>query len=133
VLRKVGGGVVGAIVAFVLVLIWEQLGHRIWPLPEGLDPMNREDLKTIAATMPIAAKAWIVAGWALAGLGAGLASGAIARSRMPAIVVGALLTLLSVVNMIAIPWEWWLNVLGAVASLPPAYLGARLVTRARTS
>ncbi|MCH8245355.1 MAG: hypothetical protein IH951_02995 [Bacteroidetes bacterium] len=46
-MRRVLGIVAGLVTGFILIYLLEKLGHLIFPPPEGIDMMNREELARI--------------------------------------------------------------------------------------
>ncbi len=53
--RKILAVVFGIVVAFVLIITIEALGHTVYPVPDGLDLTNPEALKAYVMDAPIAA------------------------------------------------------------------------------
>jgi hypothetical protein len=128
-LRRIAGGVVGAITAMVVVSLVQASILLIWPSPEPFDAKDPKQLALQMAAMPVAAKLIVVIAWALGAFTGGLVAAAMARHRMPALVIGALLLIATVGNLASMPHPWWMWVFGILIPLPCATLGATLGTR----
>lgn len=132
-IRSVGGGLAGAVTAFVVILLMQQLTLRMYPLPAGLDVSDPEALRAYAATLPLGAFLMVLLGYAVAALAGGFVAAAVGRGRRPALLVAALLVFASIVNLRTIPhpaWFWAANLL-VVGLLPLA--GAALAGPSRAA
>jgi hypothetical protein len=126
--RSILAVLLGVVVGGLMVAAVEFVSHLIYPPPPGLDPANIEALKTAMANAPAGALLFVLLAWALGSLGGGWLAASIAR-RSPtrhALIVGAVLMAMGILNMVMIPHppSFWLAAL--VLFLPAAYLGARL-------
>ena len=111
-LRSVLSVVVGVIVASVLILIVELVGHSMFPPPAGLDPND----PAFIANIPVSAKIAVVIAWFVGALGGGVVASVIAKRWAPsAWVVAGTVLLLAGVTMLQFPHPLWM-MLGAVAS-----------------
>jgi hypothetical protein len=126
-LRIILGVVAGCVVAICVIFAIELVGHQIFPLPAGTDPLNAESLKAAAAAMPLAALLLVVAGWIVGVLAGGWVANAIARRSWPAYVVGALIAVGSVANGMMIPQPLWMTIAGVLGPAIAAFAVARMV------
>ena len=128
-LRRILGGVVGAFAAMLVVILVQASMSLAWPLPEGFDPGDPQQVALRMASAPAAALLMVVLAWALGAFTGGLVAAAIARHPLPALVIGALLLVATVGNLASMPHPWWMWVSGILVPLPCATLGARLAMR----
>jgi hypothetical protein len=126
--RSILGGIVGLVAATITIFVVEMTGHRIWPLPAGLDIHETPDF---LSRMPVMALAWIVLGFAAGAFVGGLVAAAISRGRKASMVVGALLLVATILMFFEIPHPGWMIAAGLIVPLPSAWLGAWLMTRKR--
>ena len=129
--RSFGAVILGLFLSVLITVGFETLGNRLYPLPPGIDPRDREALKAFAAALPAGALLLVLAGWVVGAFCGTLVAGAVAgRARMAhAMIVALLLLATAVVNMAMLPHPVWMWV-ASVALLPLAsYAAGRLATR----
>lgn len=124
--RSIGAGIAGTIVAVLAIVVWQMAGHRIWPFPGELDLGNPEDVERLLASLPLAALIWIPAGYALGTLVGAAVAARLASALRPALIVGMVILVLTILNFFAAPHPTWMIIAGIVVPLPAAWLGARL-------
>ena len=127
-MKKALSVLAGVIAGGITVGIVESLGHLIWPPPEGTDLTNPEALAAIMDTIPTAAIAAVLVAWVCGAIVGGFTAGKIAKDPgyLPSIFAGAILMLLGVITMIAIPHPIWMWVLGIALPVPAAFYGGKL-------
>ena len=123
------GILVGLVVMYVAIMGIESMGHRLYPPPAGLDPMNPADLSAILAASPLEAKSIIVLAWVAGAFLGGWVAARISRfyPRAAAAVVACVI-MAGVVGMI---WQLpdhprWMAILGLVLPMPVAMFGATI-------
>jgi hypothetical protein len=111
-----------------LIYIVQAIGSQIFPLPPGVDPLNRESLRAAMANLPLGAFLFVLFSW-LVGT---LAGSWLATRRAPTQpllhggIVGAFLFAGSVMTLISLPHPIWFWV-AAIALVPAAsYVGSQL-------
>ncbi len=114
VVRIAGGSIVGALVAVLTVFVWEVIGHTIFEVPAGLDPSKPEEARAYVEALPLAAKAWLVAGWLIAALAGGLVARALTGKKWPAWFVAAVILAATVANFFMLPFHPWWMILGGI-------------------
>jgi len=123
------GVLAGLATMFLVIMGIEYLGHLAYPPPPGLNPMRTEDLATIMAAQPVAAKMFVVVAWVVGAFAGGFVAAKVSRTwpRAAAVLV-ALVVLAGVVGMILqLPGHpRWMAILGVLLPVPAALLGARL-------
>lgn len=116
-LRIVLGTMAGVVLALLAIMTLETVSHQIFPLPPGADISDPETLKTLVGRMPLAAQAFVVAGWAIGAALGGVVANLIARQPWPALVVGGAIAASVVLNMTMLPHPLWMQVAGVLAPL----------------
>jgi hypothetical protein len=118
----------GLIVMVLMVLGLEFIGHRLWPIPAGLDLSHPAAMEALINMMPPAAFAWVLFAYAAASfLGAGTAA-TISKDhkRGVAIVVGVVMLALVAATLFSAPHPLWMVIVGVLIPLPCALLGWRV-------
>ena len=108
-MRHVLATIVGFIVASLTVYIFESLiGHNLFPLPEGIDPMDMESIKENMHLIPVGTKIFVVIAHFM-GIACGMfVAGLISKTSMvPAYIVGALMLAATAFNLFMLPKEMW--------------------------
>jgi uncharacterized membrane protein len=115
-LKKVLSIIVSVVVAFLIVIAFEWLGHRIWPLPAGMDWKNTAEVASFMANMPLPAYLWLLLGWVVA-----LCAGVWSCSRKagtavkwPIWVTAALFLMATATNFFVLPHPMWFVVTAAI-------------------
>jgi len=122
------GIIAGLATGIIVTMLSEKIGHIIAPPPEPFNAENMEAFKEFMANLPIAAWLLMIAGWALSSFLGGLVAGKIAQAKWAtsALIVGAILMILSISNYVMIPHPTWVPVVSLCLYLPMAYLGGKL-------
>ena len=124
-MRHAGGVIAGFIVTFVIVQIAEMGVHAMHPFPAGMNTRDMTAVKAFVATLPVSAFLIVLAGWFI-GTAAGVFTAAkIARSRVTAWVLGALIICLGIVNSVIIPQPVWFTAASLVLYVVATMIGAR--------
>lgn len=135
-LRYLLAGVTGVVVAMVVLVAVEALGHLAYPPPPGLDaadPATRQALQDYFSQLPPAAFLFVLAALVLGALAGACTAAWIARERpmLLALLVGALMLAAAIANMVMIPHPAWFVVLAVLAVPAAALLGGLLGQRLR--
>ncbi len=128
--RKISALVLGVVVAVVLIIAIEALGHSAYPVPEGLDISNSEAMQAYVMGLPIGALLFVMGAWLVATLAGGLLACFIARETplVYAAIVGGLVLLGTVINLISIPHPPWFSITSVLAIIAMIFLTGRLGT-----
>ncbi len=108
-MKNILATIVGFIVASVTVYIFESLiGHNLFPLPEGANPMDMEWIKNNMDQIPMGAKIFVVIAHFM-GIVAGMfVAGLISKTSMvPAYIVAGLMIAATFFNIFMLPKELW--------------------------
>lgn len=127
-IRSIGAIVAGAVVALALIAGIDALGHRVYPLPQGVDWRDPNVVKQVVSALPTGAflfamTSWIVAAFAGAWLAARLAP---SRGSLHGSLVGALVLAATIANLLMIPHPAWVVAGGLIGVPLCAWVGARM-------
>ena len=123
-LRDILAAVAGLAIAVLIVFLGEELGHTVYPMPAGLDPMDVEALRPYIATMPLGAFMMLLGAWVIATFVGAAVAGRIGTAKAwiyPAVVGGFMLAA-TAANLIAIPHPLWFSITSLLAILGSAWL-----------
>ncbi len=126
--RKISAVVLGVVVAVVLIIAIEALGHSAYPVPEGLEISNSEAMQAYVMGLPIGALLFVMGAWLVATLAGGLLACFIARETplVYAAIVGGLVLLGTVINLMSIPHPPWFSITSVLAIIAIIFLTGRL-------
>ncbi len=137
--RSLLGVVAGFLVAGLVIFLAALIGHKMYPLPPGVDPNDPEAMARVVRQLPVAAFLFVLVGW-MAGAGAGAwvaerVSGS--GARWPGGVVGGLVLAAAVYNLWARPHPVWFGIVAPLAIVVSTVLAtsraAPAVTNRRAS
>ena len=126
--RKIVAVVLGVVVAVVLIIAIEALGHSVYPVPEGLDISNKEAMQAYVTNLPIGAQLFVMGAWLVATLAGGLLACFIARATplVYAAIVGGLVLLGTIINLMSIPHPPWFSITSVLAIIAMIFVTGRL-------
>ena len=129
VIRSVLTVLAGAIVAGILIALVEAIGHLVYPPPPGVDPWDRESLRTAMESIPVGALVAVLLAWGVGTFaGSWLAARIAGRAGLAhGMVVGLLMLAAGVANMLMIPHPLWFWGAGVAVFPLTAWLGGRMV------
>lgn len=124
-MKKVLATIVGFIVASVTVYVFESLlGHTLFPLPEGIDPMDMESIKENMHLIPVGAKVFVVIAHFMGILMGMFVAALISKTSMvPTYIVGGLMLAATAFNLIMLPKETWFLTADTVGAILGFYFG----------
>lgn len=131
--RKILAVVVALITATAIMLIVEMINSKFM-MPPSTDVMNDPaKLREYMANGPVIAYVVVLIGYFLGSFGGGYIVTKMSRRESPgvslSILVGAILTLLMVVNILMLPGQpVWFIALGLLTFIPVSLLGHKLAT-----
>lgn len=122
-LRAVFGALLGMVVAVLLVLAVESVGHRLYPTATAGDLTD----PAVMRAMPLAAKLFVVGAW-LAGAfgGAATALYVSAQNRWAGWAPPALVLIGTASTLFTIPHPVWMTATGIAAPLLAGWSAARI-------
>jgi hypothetical protein len=133
-MKNVFATIVGFIVASGAVFIFESLiGHNLFPLPEGADPMDMEWIKNNMHLIPTGAKVFVVLAH-FVGIVCGMfIAGLISKTSLtPAYIVGGLMLAATLFNILMLPKELWFTLADGVLVIAGLFLGKSLAKKQMT-
>ncbi len=134
-MRKLLAVVLGVVVAVIVIIAIEALGHAIHPPPAELDVADKQALEAYVASLPLTALLTVMAAWIAATLTGGLLACFIAQERPVAYanIVGVLVLLGTVINLVSIPHPLWFSISSVAAIIATMLLTGKLGSRFSTS
>ena len=127
-IRKIVAVVLGVMVAVVLIIAIEALGHAIYPLPDNIDLSDTDAMAAYVLGAPPGALLLVLAAWLVATLAGGLLACRIAREMplMYSAIVGGLVLLGTIIDLMSIPHPLWFSVTSIVAIVATIFMSSRL-------
>lgn len=134
-MKNVLATIVGFIVASVTVYVFESLlGHTLFPLPKGIDPMDMESIKENMHLIPVGAKVFVVIAHFMGILMGMFVAALISKTSMvPTYIVGGLMLAATALNLIMLPKETWFLTTDTVGAILGFYFGRTAALKKITS
>lgn len=130
-MKNIFATIIGFFVASATVYIFETIiGHTMFPLPEGVDPMDMEWIKDNMDKIPMGSKIFVVIAH-FAGIIAGMfmAAQISRRSMVPSYIVGVLMLAATFATIFMLPKELWFTISDAVFVLAGYLIGKHLASK----
>lgn len=127
-MKNVLATIVGLIVASITVYIFESLiGHILFPLPEGANPMDMDWIKNNMNQIPTGSKIFVVIAH-VAGITVGMVVAAIISktSMVPSYIVGVLMLAATMFNIVMLPKELWFTLSDGLLTIAGFLIGRHL-------
>lgn len=126
--RKILGVIVGLVAGFAVIVLLQAVGQAFWPLPQGLDPRDRDAIVAAVRAMPTTFLLWTALSWLCGSLAGTYTSLRVARDRWvawPALTVEAILLAMGAFNVAALAYPAWFWLVGLSAFPLGAFVGMR--------
>ena len=123
-LRDILAGIVGVVIAILIVFLAEELIHMMYPMPASLDPGNTADLRDYIATQPLGAFLMLMGGWVVATFVGAVVADRVGTAKVwiyPTL-VGGFMFAATTANLILIPHPHWFTAVSLTAILVSAWL-----------
>lgn len=129
--RNIFALVFGVVLAVILIMIVEAVGHAIFPPPTDIDFSDRAVLAEYMENAPVGALSSVIVAWAIGTFFGGLLACFIARNRpfVFAAAVGGVITLAAIATMVQIPHPTWFAVVSIAAIALSTWLASRTGAR----
>ncbi|GMQ82414.1 MAG: hypothetical protein BMS9Abin05_1866 [Rhodothermia bacterium] len=124
-MRRALGIVAGLVTGFILVYVLEMIGHLIFPPPEGIEMMSREEITRIMAEIPFGGLVSVVIAWFFGTLGAAFVATRVGQdsTMTAAYIIGSFEIGFGAINFYSIPHPTWMIVTGLAAFVSGAHIG----------
>jgi hypothetical protein len=134
-MKNVLATILGFIVASVTVYIFESLiGHSLFPLPEGIDPMDMESIKDNMHLIPTGSKIFVVIAHFMGIVTGMFVAGLISKTSMiPAYIVGGLMIAATFFNIFVLPKELWFTIADGTLAFVGFLIGTVLAKKQLTN
>ena len=134
IMKNVFATIIGFFVASATVYIFETIiGHNLFPLPEGADPMDMEWLKNNMNLIPLGSKIFVVVAH-FAGIVAGMfmAAQISRKSMVPSYIVGVLMLIATFATIFMLPKELWFTLSDGILVIAGFFIGKSLSQKQMT-
>lgn len=127
-IRNIVAVIIAFVVGGVFVFSVEALGHRIYPLPEGMDKNNYEQVAEYVKTAPLGALLFVLLAQSSGSFIGGLVTGILGGSRytLLALIYGVLALTMAAITVSLIKHPAWMTALALILPIPLALLGSKL-------
>ena len=129
--RKLWPVLAGLLTAFLVMMIFEFVNSYFFPLPEGLDMTDTEAVHAFTATLPWTAYILVLLGWIVGAFKAGCVATYLSKeyAYRLSFITGIILTLLGLVNNLAIGSPILFNVISLPMFIIFTYLGHKYLRK----
>lgn len=130
-MKNVLATIAGFIVASLVVYVFESLiGHNLFPLPEGSEPMNMEWIKNNMDKIPTGSKIFVVIAHFFGIITGMLVAAMISKTSMvPSYIVGALMIAATFFNIFFLPKELWFSIADGLLAFIAYFIGTSLASK----
>lgn len=120
--------IAGLITGFLVIMLIEFIGHKMYPLPPGFDLSlaDRETKGLLMEIMPSGAFMMLLLAYTLGSFSGGVVSSVISKKIRQPLIVGGALTLGGIANLIMIPHPVWFAIVSLLVYVPFALAGGKL-------
>lgn len=125
-MRKFFGCVAGMAAAMLIIFLIELIGSSLFPVDIDVQSADAATMARIIAEMPLAAKLFVVVGWALGSFGGAWLALRISDWRWSGWIVVALVLAGGIATLLALPHPLWMQVCAVLLPLLSGWLAQRL-------
>jgi hypothetical protein len=132
-MKRVLAVLAGLVVAVLVIFLGEILGRLISPPPQGVDFRDRQQMEAIAKSIPPIAHVLVLLAGFLGAFVGGLIATFIMKTndKIAALIVGAVLTILGILNLLVVPHPIWFIIAALLVYFAGAYLGMMIYSKFR--
>lgn len=129
--KTIVGVITGIVTALLVVGGIEWLGHQIYPIPEGLDPSNKDAMRDMVAGLPTGAILMVGFAWMAGAFCGSYVTGRIGslKPHYGTLIVTGLILAGTITNLILIPHPLWFSVSAPIAVILSGYAATWLLKR----
>lgn len=130
-MKNVLATIVGFIVASATVYVFETLiGHNLFPLPEGANPMDMEWIKNNMDQIPMGSKIFVIIAHFVGIIAGMFVAAKISKTSMvPTYIVGVLMLLATAFNIVMLPKELWFSLSDGILTIIGFLIGKSLAQK----
>lgn len=123
--------IAGIIAGSAAVFIIEMINTSMFPIPEGLDLSDKENMKDYIANLPTAGMVMIIIAHAIGALVAGFVASIISTASRSdrykhGLIAAGLIVLSTVVNLFTFPHPIWVSIIDVLAVIGGGMIGSRM-------
>lgn len=124
--KNIGFAILSLVVAFIVIMVVQQINLLLYPLPEWVDVNNPDHLSQIMASLPLGALCMVALSYLLGSLAAGfILCKTLKRHSIKLILtLGGILTAAGIANLIAIPHPIWFAIITTITYIPAVWVGS---------
>lgn len=126
-LRNIGAGIAGVVIAILSVWLVQKIGHAVYPPPAGLDGNDMEAMKAYVEALPVGAFLFVIASY-FVGTTVGTCAACAIGTMLPrvfAIFIACLMFIGTAMSVAMIPHPTWFIVVAVIAIVIGAWLGTQ--------
>jgi uncharacterized protein YacL len=122
------GGLVSASIGMMIV---QSIGHYVYPLPDGIDPSDVEQLKAYIKTAPLGAFWFLLLSYSVGSLIGGIVTSYIDQKSKfrNGLIIGVLLSIAGLVQLMTIPHPFWFAILSECLYIPFVLIGIFIIPK----
>jgi hypothetical protein len=130
IVKRILAVIAGVAIGLVFVMIGDGCSMSLGHVPQNIDPSDKKAIAEIAAHMPLSAFLIMLVAYAVGAFLGGLVATLITGRQMsrPAIMVGTILTIGSILNQMEIPHPIWFLVASTLIFIPSAWAGWKVLS-----
>ena len=127
-IRKIIALLVGLLAAMALVMAIEGIGVELYPLPDGIDTENIDQMRKHVESLPPQALLIVLSAWIVATVGGGLLACIIAKVKplLFASLIGLVIMGGSIYTMLEIPHPTWFMAAAIAGILMAIFITVRI-------
>jgi hypothetical protein len=130
-MKRVLAVLAGCIVAVLVIFVGEALSHLIFPPPSNVDLNNAEQLKALIESAPPMSLVLVLLAGFLGAFVGGLIATMVMKTndKIAALIVGAVLTILGILNLLMVPHPIWFIIPALLIYFIGAWLGVVIYSK----
>jgi hypothetical protein len=123
--------IAGLLTAFIIMMLFEYVNSLFFPLPEGIDIFNPEEVRVFTQSLPWTAYILVFLGWVIGAFKAGCVTSYLSKESTYRLsfIVGIILTIGGILNNIAIGHDLFFNIIGLPMFILFTYLGHKYLRK----
>ena len=127
-LKNIGAGIAGIVIAGLVIMLVEMIGHTVYPPPPDLDFADTAAMAAYVQTLPAGAFLFVILAWGFGSCCGTLVSCKIGGTRpiVFACVIGGAILAGVAYNLATIPHPVWVAIAGVGLTISGAWLGMLL-------